>query len=138
MIGRSNVGGTIRHDRGVRTSTALVALIVLMAGCKGADATKAATTPSGVLVGPENIAVVKTQEIRSGPAISGTLQPEEQATVRAEVGGAVLRTNAEQGQRVAKGAVLAPRLATRTALSASSPRSTTPHFVNPSSRRAQP
>ena len=107
MIGRSNVGGTIRHDRGVRTTTALVALVVLMAGCKGADATKAATTPSGVLVGPENIAIVKTQEIRSGPAISGTLQPEEQATVRAEVGGAVLRTNAEQGQRVEKGAVLA-------------------------------
>ena len=70
MTGRSNVGGAIRHDRGARTTTALVALVVLLAGCKGADATKAVTTPSGVLVGPENIAVVKTQEIRSGPAIN--------------------------------------------------------------------
>jgi len=84
----------------------MIALAALVAGCKGADATKAATTPSGVFVGPENIAIVKTEQIRSGPAISGTLQPEEQATVRAEVGGAVLSTQAEQGQRVVKGAVL--------------------------------
>ena len=60
-----------------------------------------------MIVGPENVAIVKAQQIRSGPAISGTLQPEEQANVRAEVGGAVLSTSAEQGQRVAKGAVLA-------------------------------
>lgn len=77
----------------IRRSNALVLLAALVVGCKGADTTKAATTPSGVMVGPENISVVKSQEIRSGPAISGTLEPEEQATVRAEVGGAVLRTS---------------------------------------------
>jgi multidrug efflux pump subunit AcrA (membrane-fusion protein) len=58
-------------------------------------------------VGPENVAIVKAQQIRSGPAISGTLAPEEQANVRSEIGGAVLSVSAEQGQRVAKGAVLA-------------------------------
>ena len=106
MTRRGNAGrrGAIQTRRPI---AALVVLAAFVIGCKGADTTKAATTTSGVMVGPENIAVVKTQQIRSGPAISGTLEPEEQATVRAEVGGAVLRTAAEQGQRVEKGGVLA-------------------------------
>jgi RND family efflux transporter MFP subunit len=60
-----------------------------------------------MLVGPENIAVVKGEQLRSGPAISGTLQPEEQANVRAEVGGTILQTLAEAGQRVSRGQTLA-------------------------------
>ena len=89
------------------TITMLTLAAIAASGCKGTDTTRAAATPTGMVVGPENIAIVKGQQIRSGPAISGTLQPEEQANVRAEVGGAVLSTSAEQGQRVAKGAVLA-------------------------------
>jgi len=93
-----------------RTTALLLAsatLAITLAGCSGADTSKAATPPSAMLVGPENITVVKAAQLRSGPAISGTLQPEEQATVRAEVGGTVLQTMAEQGQRVKKGQVLA-------------------------------
>jgi RND family efflux transporter MFP subunit len=60
-----------------------------------------------MVVGPENIAIVTAKQIRTGPAISGTLQPEEQATVRAEVGGAILQTYAEQGDQVRAGEVLA-------------------------------
>ena len=89
------------------TFTALLAGVAVTAGCKGADTSKAATTPAAMLVGPENIAIVKAEQIRSGPAISGTLQPEQQANVRAEVGGTVLQTYAEQGQRVSRGQVLA-------------------------------
>jgi RND family efflux transporter MFP subunit len=81
--------------------------LLAAAACKGADESKAASSPPAMLVGPENITVVKAQEIRSGPAISGTISPEEQASVRAEVGGAVLQTMAEQGQSVRKGQVLA-------------------------------
>jgi membrane fusion protein (multidrug efflux system) len=105
---RRRMGGGANNHRGVFAATATFALAGLLAtGCKGAETTKAATTPAGMLVGPENISIVKAQQIRSGPAISGTLQPEEQANVRAEIGGAVLSTLAEQGQRVTKGAVLA-------------------------------
>ena len=39
--------------------------------------------------------------------LSGALQPETQANVRAEVSGAVLATYAEQGQHVTKGQTLA-------------------------------
>lgn len=96
-------GSNIVHSS-VLLSTSLVAFA--LAGCKGADTKAAATNPS-MLVGPENIAVVKAQEIRSGPAISGNITPEEQASVRAEVGGAVLQTMVEAGRPVARGTVLA-------------------------------
>jgi membrane fusion protein, multidrug efflux system len=89
---------------------AAVAIVSITAGaCKGtdADAAKTPAAPAGMVVGPENVAIVKAQQIRSGPALSGTLEPEEQGNVRAEIAGAVLETRAEQGQRVEKGAVLA-------------------------------
>lgn len=92
----------------VRSST-LIAVVALagLSACKGADTSKAASTTPSMLVGPENIAVVKAEEIRSGPAISGNLTPEEQANVRAEIGGTVLQTMVEQGRAVSKGQVLA-------------------------------
>ncbi len=92
--------------RRIAVTMTAIAVTGLLA-CKGPDTSKAAATTPTMLVGPENVAVVRSQQIRSGPAISGTLQPEEQATVRAEIGGTVLQTLAEQGQRVAKGQVLA-------------------------------
>lgn len=103
MIGGEGIHRSRRPIRWVSLAVALQS-----AACAGgrADTTKAATAASGMVVGPENIAVVKAEQIRSGPALSGTLTPEEQATVRAEVGGSVLQTYAEQGQRVTKGAPL--------------------------------
>ena len=82
--------------------------ILALAGCKGEE--NASATPAAeplVTVGPENIAVVELAELRSGPAVSGSLEPLQSATVRAEVGGAVLRTHAEAGERVKRGAMLA-------------------------------
>ena len=99
--------GWERGMKSRRTTLVLALTLGTLAGCKGAGDSKAATTPTAMLVGPENVAVVKAQQIRSGPAISGTLEPEEQATVRAEVAGTVLQTLAEQGQRVAQGQTLA-------------------------------
>jgi RND family efflux transporter MFP subunit len=86
---------------------AVIITVAALGACKGADATKTPTASSAMLVGPENVAVVKAEEIRSGPALSGALQPEEQATVRAEVGGIVLQTYAEAGRAVSRGQVLA-------------------------------
>ena len=89
-------------------AAAAVALSLLLAGCKGEE--DASATPAAeqtVTVGPENIAVVELSELRSGPPISGSLEPVQAATVRAEVGGSVIRTQAEEGQRVKQGAPLA-------------------------------
>jgi membrane fusion protein, multidrug efflux system len=82
------------------------ALLVAAAGCgrKSADAEPA---DSGVTIGPENVVVVALQQIQTGPEISGSLEPDQQAVVRAEVAGAVLETYAEAGQHVRQGALLA-------------------------------
>ena len=89
-----------------RVGTGVAALLIL-AGCKGKAPADSADTPQVVTVGRENIAVATPTELRSGPPISGTLEPDRAATVRAEVGGTVLQSNFEEGDRVKQGAVLA-------------------------------
>lgn len=86
------------------------ALVVALfaAACNGKDASAdTSAAVDGVLVGQENIVVVRSQEIRTGPTLSGAIEAERIATVRAEVPGAVLQTLAEPGQRVAERALLA-------------------------------
>ncbi len=87
-----------------------VAAVLLLAGCgrdDAASATDADTAEAIVTVGPENIAVANVSELRSGPAISGSLEPEQAATVRAEVGGSVVRTYVDAGEKVKRGQLLA-------------------------------
>jgi RND family efflux transporter MFP subunit len=62
---------------------------------------------NAILLGPENVAVVSTGQIRSGPVISGTLAPVRDAQIRAQVGGSVVRISADQGQHVVAGQELA-------------------------------
>jgi membrane fusion protein, multidrug efflux system len=86
------------------------ALAVLsLAGCKKstseADAANAKST--AMTIGTENIAIVTAGQVTSGPMLSGAIVPERDATVRAQVGGSVLQTYAEQGQRVGAGQLLA-------------------------------
>lgn len=87
---------------------AAVAAVVLVTGCKGDNGASATETAEAIVtVGRENVAVATISELRSGPPISGSLEPEQAATVRAEVGGSVLRTHADAGQRVKRGQLLA-------------------------------
>ena len=69
------------------------------------DAEKAAAAIMNI--GPENITVATREKVSSGPGLSGTLAAEREATIRAEIGGPVLSTHAEQGSRVSRGALLA-------------------------------
>jgi RND family efflux transporter MFP subunit len=94
---------------GLNHSSVLAALLVAaLAACSGQEAeSAAAASPATVAIGPENIAVVTQAELSSGPAISGALTPEREATVRAQVPGAVMKVNVDQGSRVAAGASLA-------------------------------
>ena len=82
-------------------------LLLLAVGCKGNDEAEASPADEAVSISPENITVVSAERLESGPAISGTLSPEQSASIRAEVGGSVLVTYVEAGQRVAKGTRLA-------------------------------
>jgi len=86
---------------------AAVAIVFGAQACRGNQAGAATPVDNGVTIGAENIAIVKAERIRTGPSIAGSLEPDEQATVRAEVSGAVLQTLVETGQHVTRGMLLA-------------------------------
>jgi RND family efflux transporter MFP subunit len=58
-------------------------------------------------VGQESYAVATIGDVESGPTISGTLVPRDQAVVRAQISGSVLRTFVDQGKAVREGEVIA-------------------------------
>lgn len=95
--------------RWIWSALGLVTIMVLAVfACRGEETeTGAAPVEQAITVGSENIAVASVAELRSGPTISGSLQPKTEARVRAEIGGPVERTYAEEGQRVREGALLA-------------------------------
>ncbi len=80
----------LRAHRRVAMAAAASIIITTAAGCqREAAPEEAPRTPSAVQVGPENVAVVARNEISTGPLVSGTLMAEQEATVRAEVGGSL-------------------------------------------------
>jgi len=84
------------------------AVLTIVACKKGPPEADAASTKSaGMTIGTENIAIVTVGSVMSGPTLSGAIMPEREASVRAQVGGSVLQTYAEQGQRVKAGQLLA-------------------------------
>jgi membrane fusion protein (multidrug efflux system) len=86
----------------------LSALAALNACSKGDKAAAAETAKAeSMVVGPENISVASNGSIMTGPSISGTLEPDREAVLRAQVSGSVLQTYADQGQAVNAGTVLA-------------------------------
>lgn len=88
-----------------------IGALLLAAACGGSEAdAKAkseAAAPAATTVSAENVAVVAVERIATGPAISGALAAEREATVRAQVSGSVLSTHADQGSRVGAGTLLA-------------------------------
>lgn len=96
---------TMKHA--IRILPALTLALLGSAGCQGGSAAEADSAVAETTIGTENIAVVTAGSIESGPAISGALMPEREASVRAQIGGSVLQTYADQGQTVRSGQILA-------------------------------
>jgi RND family efflux transporter MFP subunit len=98
-----------RYQFGRKCSWVTVAwLVVATSGCKGKETETGTAAPDPVvLIGRENLAIATLTELRSGPAISGSLEPKVEAKLRAEITGPVERTFADEGQRVRQGALLA-------------------------------
>lgn len=90
-----------------RSSTALVLSTLAIAACGGGEAAPSDSATVATTVGTENIAIVTSGTIESGPTVSGTILPEREASVRAQVGGSVLQIYQDQGQAVRAGQTLA-------------------------------
>jgi RND family efflux transporter MFP subunit len=82
-----------------------VALVAALS-CRRAGEPAVTTSEPAIFVGRENLTLARQETLLVGPVISGTLEPERQALVRAEVAGALVAVNAEPGQPVTRGAVL--------------------------------
>lgn len=83
---------------------ALVA-VTLVAGCNRNTAVAADATEQ-LVVGTENITIARHGSVTNGPAISGSLDAELNATIRAQISGSIIATNADVGQTVKKGQLL--------------------------------
>ena len=80
-----------------------------MTACnKGPDAAKkdgvAASPP--LLISPEDVHTIRNSALASGPAITGSIQPERRADLRAEVPAIVLQVLKENGDAVKRGDLL--------------------------------
>ena len=89
-------------------SAALLAACLLgLSGCGQGDATATAAkaTPS-LLISPEDLIAIRSNALSSGPAITGSVQPERRADLRAEVSAVVLQVLKENGDTVRRGDLL--------------------------------
>ena len=107
---RSQVSAMSRMRSSFVLVAGLAACAALGAGCSKADAdAKAAeaAAPAVIEIGKENVVIVSTGTLRVGPIVSGTLSASREATVRAEVGGSVLKVGPDEGEAVKRGQMLA-------------------------------
>src|SRR5665213_966080 len=83
----------------------VLAAATFVSGCNRNTA-EAADTTAQMVVGTENIAIAQHGSVTNGPAISGSLDAELNATIRAQISGSIIATNADVGQTVRKGQLL--------------------------------
>jgi membrane fusion protein (multidrug efflux system) len=67
---------------------------------------KDAKAPVQLLVAPEDLLTVQSDALASGPVITGSIEPERRADLRAEVSAVVLQVLKENGETVKRGDVL--------------------------------
>lgn len=88
-------------------SLALTALLLgTVSACGRNGNAEAAPADSTVVIGPENVVIALADTIRTGPSVSGALDAERTATLRAELGAQVTEVLVEAGSPVAAGQVL--------------------------------
>jgi RND family efflux transporter MFP subunit len=90
-------------------SCLILSLIFGLSACNKPDASKNAaskkTTPELRLT-PEDVMTIKTDAMATGPIITGSIQPERRADLRAEVSAVVMQVHKENGEFVRKGDLL--------------------------------
>jgi len=70
------------------------------------DGQKAAAAAAPLLISAEDLVTVRNSTLMSGPSITGSVQPERRADVRAEIQAIVLQVQKENGDNVRRGDLL--------------------------------
>lgn len=97
---------------GAGLSAGLMAALLSGCGGKGGDEAKAASKPGGaasapsLLLSAEDLRTASTGLHAAGPVITGSIQPERRADLRAEVSAVVLQVLKENGDNVRRGELL--------------------------------
>ncbi|MDB5874721.1 MAG: efflux transporter periplasmic adaptor subunit [Ramlibacter sp.] len=86
--------------------TASLAVSGCNRGAGGADAKAAQVAAPALLVAPEDVLTLRPAAVSAGPLITGTIQPDRRADLRAEVSAIVLAVLKENGQPVKRGDLL--------------------------------
>lgn len=73
---------------------------------KAGASADAKAAPAQLLIAPEDLLTVQTNSLASGPVVTGSVQPERKADLRAEVSAVVLQVLKENGDTVKRGDVL--------------------------------
>jgi len=83
----------------------LLVVVVVVAGCR--RKAPPAVADNVAKIGANDYVVARQDRITTGPVISGNLSAETEANVRAEVAGPLVDVRVDEGERVAKGQLIA-------------------------------
>ncbi|MFL6682153.1 MAG: efflux RND transporter periplasmic adaptor subunit [Burkholderiaceae bacterium] len=94
----------------IAAALALAVAAGLLAGCQkpgaGGPADAASAPAATLLIAPEDVRAVGLQAHASGPVVTGSVEPERRADLRAEISAVVLQVLKENGEPVHKGDLL--------------------------------
>jgi RND family efflux transporter MFP subunit len=80
---------------------------ILLASCGGTSESEAGETEIAVLLTPQDVATAVTDSVETGPMLTGSLEPAERVTLRAQVAGTIDAVRVDRGSRVNRGQTLA-------------------------------
>ena len=82
------------------------ALALLLCACSKTDPASTTLVSQPLLIAAEDLVTLQSGGLASGPPITGTVQPERRADLRAEVSAVVLQVLKDNGDSVARGDLL--------------------------------
>jgi membrane fusion protein, multidrug efflux system len=101
------VTARIRTARKALLLSVLSVSVLSLAGCgKGAGSVPDKVAPPPLLISSEDLVTLSNSSLTSGPSITGSVQPERRADLRAEVPAVVLAVLKENGDPVKRGDLL--------------------------------